>query len=171
MWCNERWLNKIFPFQVWSFEVFAALVFFLFFSSVVTTSDSPYYMPCQDKSTIQLKSSVLSFDVWRILSPGGPIFISVSSDVFRLVSLCVFSQLTVIPTSSATLSLLKMAAQSATKLWRVLTCDRTRGKNSAKKQSSSWLVPVPRDHLGVFKLLARDPEKKNNQFKQQSVVD
>lgn len=61
---------------------FAALVFFLFFSSVVTTSDSPCYMPCQDKSTIQLKSSVLSVDVWRVLSPGGPIFNSVSSDVF-----------------------------------------------------------------------------------------
>lgn len=76
-----------------SLKVFAALLVSLFFSSVVTTSDSPRYMPCQDKSTIQLKSSVLSVDVWRVLSPGGPIFNSVSSNGFFCVcvSLCFLS--------------------------------------------------------------------------------
>lgn len=62
--------------------MFAALLVSLVFSSVVTTPDSPRYMPCQDKSTIQRKSSVLSVDVWRVLSPGGPIFSGVSSNVF-----------------------------------------------------------------------------------------
>lgn len=41
-------------------------------------------MPCQDKSTIQRKSSVLSVDVWRVLSPGGPIFNGVWSNGFSL---------------------------------------------------------------------------------------
>lgn len=52
---------------------------FLFFSSVVTTSGSPRRMPCQDKSTIQRRSPVLSVDVWCVLSPGGPIFNDVQS--------------------------------------------------------------------------------------------
>ncbi|KAF3833902.1 hypothetical protein F7725_025106 [Dissostichus mawsoni] len=49
--------------------------------AVVTTCDSPCCMPCQDKSTIQLKSSVLSVDMWPVLSPGGPIVNGVSSNV------------------------------------------------------------------------------------------
>ncbi|KAG7500630.1 hypothetical protein JOB18_024920 [Solea senegalensis] len=51
--------------------------------AVVTTFDSPSCcMPCQDKSTIKLKFSILSVNKWRRLSPGVPIFHGVSSNVF-----------------------------------------------------------------------------------------
>lgn len=59
----------------------------LFFSRHNRRLAPASYMPCQDKSTIRRRSSVLSLDVWRVLSPGGPIFGGVSSNVSSCVSL------------------------------------------------------------------------------------
>lgn len=80
--------------------------------------------------------------------PVGPYLTACRPTFFLLVSLCLFGLLIMVQTSSSIHSLLKMAAQSTTKMWRVLTCDRTRKKkqqHGKKMQSSSWVAPLPRD--------------------------
>lgn len=134
-----------------SFKVFAALLVSLFFSSVVTTSDSPRYMPCQDKSTIQLKSSVLSVDVWRVLSPGGPIFNGVSSNVFfAFAFLCFFSFFR--GGGAANKRHRRTRRSTASSKWlcgELQRCDVNEHviARGGKKQLS-WVAPLPRDLNG-----------------------
>lgn len=142
---NKRWLHKISASEV---PRCSRHLFSFFFSSVVTLSDSPCRMPCQDKSTIQPKSSLLSVDMKHVLSPGGPMFNRASSDVFPFVFRLYFLQLVMAhwqpPRPRPHQNGCAVNYNSVT--WPGTWPQR------------KWSACTPRDRRGVFKLVARDPE-------------
>lgn len=141
-WWNKRWLNKIhsprLKFRGVSLRLFS-------FSSFLQSSQPPT-RPATCHVKINRQSSwnppFFQSTCGVFCLPAGPYLTACRPTFFLLVSLCLFGLLIMAQTSSSIHSLLKMAAQSTTKMWRVLTCDRTRKKknNSSVKKNAVFFV-------------------------------